>query len=560
VSASDTDGAHVHGTPARRPRWPWWIAGALILLLALGAVLPQLFEGQVRSSIEAQMNARLDGYSVTLSAIDLHVFGLSLTLRDLTVVQDAHPDPPVAHVPALHTSVQWQQVLRGRLVADFLFDGPELYLNLEQLREELDADVPVEDRGWREALEAAHFLEFNLVRVRNGELIYLDEDPDRPLHADRIDFVAADIRASPGPDKPYPSPFQLDAVVFGQGNVTISGHADFFAEPQPALNVRFDVEDVPLEHFRPVLARAGLIVTDGLLDGSGIAELAPDINRLHIVELRGHGMHVDYIHTGDNDDAAGEANDDDNDVDASNGNDDNDDADETDNDAAEAIAAVTEGPDPDQLDLQIDHLSLTGEFGLVNETQDPSWRVFLEDVTLTMTNYSNHFLAGPADVEFHGRFMGSGRTRGSATFRPEHHGPDFDLSVEIRDTHLPAMNDMLRAYGNFDVVDGTFSFFTELTIQDGHVEGYLRPLFGDMEVHDARQDEDKGLIQQLYEMAVGAIAGILENVPREEVATHAEISGPLDDPEMSTWEVIGGLLRNAFFQAILPGFEDGVSQ
>jgi hypothetical protein len=39
------------------------------------------------------------------------------------------------------------------------------------------------------------------------------------------------------------------------------------------------------------------------------------------------------------------------------------------------------------------------------------------------------------------------------------------------------------------------------------------------------------------------------------VATEVEISGPLDDPEMSTWEIIVGLVRNAFFQAILPGFE-----
>jgi hypothetical protein len=31
--------------------------------------------------------------------------------------------------------------------------------------------------------------------------------------------------------------------------------------------------------------------------------------------------------------------------------------------------------------------------------------------------------------------------------------------------------------------------------------------------------------------------------------------GPLTSPKISMWQAIGGLLRNAFFKAILPGLE-----
>lgn len=31
--------------------------------------------------------------------------------------------------------------------------------------------------------------------------------------------------------------------------------------------------------------------------------------------------------------------------------------------------------------------------------------------------------------------------------------------------------------------------------------------------------------------------------------------GPLEDPETSTWQAIVNLLRNAFVEAILPGFD-----
>jgi len=48
---------------------------------------------------------------------------------------------------------------------------------------------------------------------------------------------------------------------------------------------------------------------------------------------------------------------------------------------------------------------------------------------------------------------------------------------------------------------------------------------------------------------------VLQNRPRDEVATRIEISGRLDDPNASIVDTIVGLVQNAFFKAILPGFE-----
>jgi hypothetical protein len=64
----------------------------------------------------------------------------------------------------------------------------------------------------------------------------------------------------------------------------------------------------------------------------------------------------------------------------------------------------------------------------------------------------------------------------------------------------------------------------------------------------------KGLFQKLYEAVVGGISELLENTPRDEVATVVDISGRLDNPQASTWQALVNLIRNAFFDAILPGF------
>ena len=54
---------------------------------------------------------------------------------------------------------------------------------------------------------------------------------------------------------------------------------------------------------------------------------------------------------------------------------------------------------------------------------------------------------------------------------------------------------------------------------------------------------------------MGGVSTLLENIPRREVATKADLSGPLENPQASTWQVLVNLIQNAFFRAILPGFE-----
>lgn len=76
-----------------------------------------------------------------------------------------------------------------------------------------------------------------------------------------------------------------------------------------------------------------------------------------------------------------------------------------------------------------------------------------------------------------------------------------------------------------------------------------------MDVYDARQGRDKSLFRKLYEGVIGRVAKLLENTPRDEVATKTTASGRIDSPQTSTAETIVRLIQNAFFQGILPGFD-----
>lgn len=126
------------------------------------------------------------------------------------------------------------------------------------------------------------------------------------------------------------------------------------------------------------------------------------------------------------------------------------------------------------------------------------------------------------------------------------------VSSELRS--LPVSD----AYGNFDVTAGLFSLYSELRVKNGRVEGYIKPRFKDMKVYDARQDKEKNLFHKLYEGLVGGVAKLLENQPREEVATRTELSGVLKNPQNSTGQTVINLVKNTFFKAFLPGFGKGL--
>jgi len=513
-----------------------WGAGVLIALILVLFIVSFFLDEPLRKYMENKLNNDLKGYSVRLPAAHFQLIGLTMTLKGLTVYQEAHPKPPIAQFPVLRAGVHWREIFSGRLVAEFRLDRPKVNINLLQLRKEAASKVPLKKRGWQQAVKDIYPLKINVLKINDGEFTYIDQDPKRPLHLSHLNLQASNIRNIRVPDKVYPSPFRLETVIFGTGRGVVDGNANFLAEPYAGINGRFNLKQVPIDYFKPIIARANLSIRNGLLSASGRMEYAPKIKVAHVKDLEIERMEIDYIHSELTEVAEKKR-------------------------AEKVKKAAGEVSGKPGLVLRLDRLRLTKcTLGMVNKKADPTYRVFLADTDLSLTNVSNQFLQGPAKAKLQGKFMGSGTTAATAQFRPEKNGPDFDLNVKIEGTKLKAMNDLLRAYGNFDVVEGNFFFYSELHVRNNEISGYVKPFFRDMKVYDRRQDKEKNLFNKLYEVMIGGVAKLLERGPEEEVATKTEISGKVEKPQMSTWQIIGGLVQNAFFKAILPGFEREVSR
>jgi Domain of Unknown Function (DUF748) len=512
-------------------RWWIWVAGAVTLLAAVAVVASFFVDEPLRRYVERRMNAQLWGYTVRIGALDLHPWGFAVDLKDVVIVQDGHPDPAVVRVPALSASVQWRALLSGTVVADVQVERPAVHLNLTQLRHEARDQVPVQARGWQEALQAVSPLQINELRVVDGELTYVDADTRRPLRLSQLNVRAGNIRNVKSAAGTYPSDLRVDAVLDGVGRIALHGQADFLAAPHAAVKAELTLEQVELAQFQAVASRHNVALKRGVLSAAGTIEYAPSVKIVHLRQATVERLQADYVHTAQT--AVAEQ--------------------RRVQQVRQAAREVTNAPG---LLLRADQLRLAqGTLGFVNRAARPEYRLFLDGAEVHVQNFSNQLTEGTAAAKVTGKFMGSGQTVVGASFRPETNGPDFALAASIEHTQMPALNPLLRAYGKLDVVGGFFSVYTEMGVKNRAVRGYVKPLIRELDVYDARQDREKNLFRKLYEAAAGGVSALLENFPRDEVATKADIAGPLENPQASTWQVVVTLIQNAFFQAILPGFE-----
>ncbi|MEX0803498.1 MAG: DUF748 domain-containing protein [Candidatus Binatia bacterium] len=511
-----------------------WLAAVFGLLVVLLVSAAFFIDDPLRRRTEDRINGALKGYTVRIGKLDFHPLGFSLDLEDSVIIQDAEPEPPIAQIPNLTASVNWKALLFGRVVADFEINNPKVFLNLKQSRSEIQDEVPVEKRGWQAAVEAIYPLKINELVVTGGELTYVDQGSYRPLELKNVNFRTYNIRNVRSQEGEYPSEVYLEGTVFESGKIVLQGNADFLAEPHVAFKAGIQAEQIALDYFRPITERYHFSVRRGVLSTAGTIEYTKNKKILNVPRLDIHKLAADYVHNKPAASPTAEL-------------------------AKKTDRVIREHSNEPGLEVQVSEVNvLGGELGIINKASEPEYRLFITDAQIKIQNLTNQAKEGTSVVTANGKFMNSGKARALVRLRPTGKSPNFDLQMSIEPTNMKALNPLFKAYANFDVVAGQFSLYSEIAVRDGLINGYVKPLFKDVDVYDPKQDRKKGLFGKIYEGIIGGLSWVLENQPREEVATTTKISGKLSNPETSTLDVVLGLVQNAFFKAILPGLERSV--
>lgn len=513
VTALDVVVRHVTNDPKQGPIYPTEIRIAATLL----------------DHAEVEINGRADLLAKPVPATQLAV-RLGHLEADQALASVGRTDVPLkSGTIALAGHIEFSPAERTMTLDSLHVTRPTIEYVNDQTPSTLVGAVAAKVPTWQEQALALFPISIREIAIDDGTVIYRHASKADAIQLNGLTVSVQDIRNVTSNHGEYPSRVHARTRVGDGGLVEVDGRGDVFAQPTPAIEARVRLNQLRLLDVAPIASAYNIHIHDGLFQMEG--RVKHDKQTLVVLEsfLLEHGK-VDYVYRPD-----------------------------TQNRKKRQVQrgvsqAAKAHKDPSFVFTMGHGKILASEVGFINRTTEPDYRLFLADLNADMDNFSNRLEEGTGVIKVTGKFMGSGQTVLTGTFRPEKPRPDFDLAVRIIRTDVTTLNDVLRAYGTVDTHQGQFALFSELTVQNNRIDGYVKPLFRDVDVYDPKKDQDKALSQKIYKAVVDGVTSLLENQPRDEVATKTDVSGALENPDVHTWQIIGNLVQNAFFKAILPGF------
>lgn len=192
-----------------------------------------------------------------------------------------------------------------------------------------------------------------------------------------------------------------------------------------------------------------------------------------------------------------------------------------------------------------------GEVHYLDYHASPAVDVFLKDIEVHATNLGNvndENKALPSSVSLYATTIGGGIIDGHLDLNILNVHPDFDMVLEMDRVDLVALNKFTEAYANFTFEGGLLYASSEIAMKNGIFEGYLKPIFENVEVIDL-QDEDSSFLRKAWEVVVGAAFKIFENPREDQVATRVPFEGDVTGANVRIIPTIFNVFRNAFIEA-----------
>ena len=205
------------------------------------------------------------------------------------------------------------------------------------------------------------------------------------------------------------------------------------------------------------------------------------------------------------------------------------------------------------LPLRINRIEIIqGQITYKDYTTQPMVDVSVDSLDMIVKNLTNVIDAQkklPASLKGTGIVAKSGSFDVEAQMDILQEVPDLDLNLKIENVALPSLNDYLKAFTNTDARDGKFSLYTEIILNDGNIEGYVKPVLENIDLIKWNKEEEP-FIDKVWESIVGGVAELFENQPKDRLATEVPLSGNIEDLDAGIGVTLWNVVKNAFIEAL----------
>jgi hypothetical protein len=192
-----------------------------------------------------------------------------------------------------------------------------------------------------------------------------------------------------------------------------------------------------------------------------------------------------------------------------------------------------------------------GKIHFRNFESTPEIDLYVDDFYLELTNVTNSTDIEdslPSTINVRASSIGNGKLDISGKMNLIKEIPDMDIDLKFEDVDMTSLNDFLKVYSGLDVEKGNFNLYSEFLIDNGSLEGYIKPLIRDMRVIDWNEEKE-GFFKKVWESIAGFVLEIFENQEKDQFATRIPLEGDLDSPDTAIFPAIWNIFYNAFIEA-----------
>ncbi|MGP1993950.1 DUF748 domain-containing protein [Zobellia laminariae] len=211
--------------------------GIIVFLIVLRLFMPVLVKNYVNGVL-----ADIPGYYGHVDGIDIDLYRGAYVIENMTRNKvEAGSEVPFLDFEKTDISIEWNALVKGRIVSEIEMNRPKIIYVLEDQQE--GGTAPEAD-DWTKALTDLVPISINNLQITDGTVAFVQvqANPTIDLNLKNLNLNATNLRNVVQKKRTLPSDIHATATSIGQGDLVLDGKMNLVKEV-PDMDIAFSVTD-----------------------------------------------------------------------------------------------------------------------------------------------------------------------------------------------------------------------------------------------------------------------------------------------------------------------------
>lgn len=231
----------------RRNKWLIAIAVIIVALVGVRLALPNMVRDYANKKLAA-----IDTYTGHIDKVHLAIWRGATRVDGLRLVKrDSHYPEPFLQADEAAFSIEWRNLLRGKLVGEGEIRSPRIHLVQAELKQNQQMGT---ETDWRKTIEALFPIRINTIRIRDGLVTFVTPKISQQdaIKIQNINGEITNLTNAVASNEESFAHFDITAQVLDNAPTELKGSVNPLAQ-SPTFDFDFKLDSVKLAKLNPWL-------------------------------------------------------------------------------------------------------------------------------------------------------------------------------------------------------------------------------------------------------------------------------------------------------------------